>query len=185
MKRPHGVWTALRGFAECSSSDMAQQILLPTTHKASTRLLVGRHEWIGLPDFGPLPWIAKTDSGARTSTLHATNIVVAADGSTVRFTTTASDGSPLTCEAPVVRHKIIRNSTGNAKQRVIISTTATFAGGLTFPIHLTLADRSNMKCPVLLGRRAMAGYFLIDPQSDYLLGNQQDFFNTTFPQTPQ
>jgi ribosomal protein S6--L-glutamate ligase len=181
MKRPHGVWKAQRVFTESSSAAMALEFSLPTTHKASERLLIGRHEWIGLPEFGSQPWVAKTDSGARTSTLHATEITVSADGQTVRFTTTCSDQSTLVCEAPIVRCKIIRSSAGIAEQRVIVATTAIFAGGLSFPIELTLADRSNMKCPVLLGRRAMAGYFLIDPQSDYLLGNQNDFFQTALP----
>lgn len=160
---------------------MAQQCHLPTTHKASARLVVGRHEWIGLPAFGAQPWVAKTDSGARTSTLHATGIILAPDEQTVQFTTRSSDGTTIDCTAQVTRSKIIRTSNGFAEQRIIMTTTAVFAGGLSFPIELTLADRSNMKCPVLLGRRAMAGYFLIDPQSDYLLGNQQEFLTTAFP----
>ena len=183
MKRTQGIWKALRVFEQNSSSAMARQCDLPTSHKASSRILVGRHEWIGFPNFGPHSWVAKTDSGARTSTLHATDITLSTDGQTVHFTTRSSDGMTIPCQAKVSRNKVIRNSTGTAQQRIIIETTALFAGGLSFPIELTLSDRSNMKCPVLLGRRAMAGYFLIDPQSDYLLGNQQEFLNTTFPTT--
>lgn len=181
MKRLQGVWKAQRVFDQSSSSAMAQQCHLPSSHKASARLLVGRHEWIGLPDFGAHSWVAKTDSGARTSTIHATNIVVGPDGHTVHFTTRSSGGTTIPCSATIAHSKVIRNSTGISQQRIIIKTTAVFAGGLSFPIELTLADRTNMKCPVLLGRRAMAGYFLIDPQSNYLLGNQQEFLTTTFP----
>jgi hypothetical protein len=136
----------------------------------SSRIIIGRHEWITLPDFSAIPWIAKTDSGARTSTLHATDVTLSSDQQTAHFRTIASDGGPLECKAPVLRHKLIRNSAGATELRIIIATTAVFSGGLRFPIQLTLADRCHMKCPVLLGRRAMAGYFLIDPQSDYLLG---------------
>jgi hypothetical protein len=180
--RLQGAWKAQRVFVESSAADLARKHDLPTSHKASTRLLVGRHEWIGLPLLGELPWIAKTDTGARTSTLHATGIRVDADGTTVHFRTIDGEGRAIDCQAPLSRYKNIRNSTGSAQHRVIIRTTAVFAGGLSFPIELTLADRSHMKCPVLLGRRAMAGYFLVDPQSDYLLGDLNDFLNTSpFP----
>jgi hypothetical protein len=176
--RLQGAWTAHRVFVKNSAAALAQQHELPTSQKASTRLLVGRHEWIGLPLLGSLPWIAKTDTGARTSTLHATEIHVDAAAALVHFRTTDSQGGTIDCHAPLSRYKSIRNSTGSAQHRVIIRTNAVFAGGLSFPIELTLADRSHMKCPVLLGRRAMAGYFLVDPQSNYLLGDHNDFLNT-------
>lgn len=177
MKHPNGAWTALRQFTDLPSADIARDCQLPCSRMVSSRIIIGRHEWITLPDFSTTPWIAKTDSGARTSTLHATDVTLSSDQQTAHFHTIASDGSPLECAAPVLRHKLIRNSAGMTELRVIISTTAIFFGGLSFPIQLTLADRSHMKCPVLLGRRAMAGYFLIDPQSDFLLGKHS--FNST------
>lgn len=180
-KRQQGTWEAKRVFVENNSADLAQRYQLPTSLRASKRLLVGRHEWIGLPQLSPHPWLAKTDTGARTSTIHATNIRIANDGVTVHFQTTQPDGTAIECHAPLARTKSIRNSTGDAQQRLIIRTRAVFCGGLQFEIELTLADRSHMKCPVLLGRRAMAGYFLVDPQSDYLLGNREDFLHQTTP----
>lgn len=177
--RLHGVWKAQRVFIHQSSAAMAHAFALPTTHQASSRLLVGRHEWLGLPDLGPLPWIAKTDTGARTSTLHATDVWIADDSRTVHFKTTDGQGNIIACYAPLSRTKTIRNSAGIAEHRVIILTRAVFAGGLSYSIELTLTDRQHMKCPALLGRRALSGYFLVDPQSDYLLGNLDDFLSST------
>lgn len=178
-QRAQGVWKAQRIFVPQNSATLAQEFHLPTTHRASSRLLVGRHEWLGLPALGPLPWIAKTDTGARTSTLHATDVRIDATTGTVHFVTIDSRGQRLPCTAPLSHTKTIRNSAGIAEHRVIILTTAVFAGGLSFPIELTLADRTHMKCPALLGRRAMSGYFLVDPQSDYLLGNLDDFLRNS------
>ncbi|MFM2170402.1 MAG: hypothetical protein RI957_631 [Verrucomicrobiota bacterium] len=176
--RRQGVWKARRVFVKSHAAELAREHQLPTTLRASTRLLIGRHEWVGLPDLGVLPWIAKTDTGARTSTLHASRIEIDEHSHTVSFETRDHAGTIISCSAPLSRFKTIRNSTGNTQHRVLIRTTATFAGGLTFPIELTLADRSHMKCPMLLGRRAMSGYFLVDPQSDYLLGNLDDFLSS-------
>jgi len=53
-------------------------------------------------------------------------------------------------------------------------TEAMAAGGFTWRIRLTLANRAVMKSPMLLGRRALAGYFLIDPQGDHLVGALRD-----------
>jgi hypothetical protein len=178
-ERTQGVWKAQRVFVPQPSAELAEEFRLPTTHRASSRLLVGRHEWIGLQELGPLPWIAKTDTGARTSTLHATEVEIDATTRTVHFLTTTSDGTIIACRAPLSRTKTIRNSAGITEHRPIILTRAVFAGGLTFSIELTLTDRRHMKCPVLLGRRALAGYFLVDPQSDYLLGNLDDFLSST------
>lgn len=37
-------------------------------------------------------------------------------------------------------------------------------------VRLSLADRSVMKCPMLLGRKALAGRFVVDPQASQVFG---------------
>ena len=175
MKHQQGTWQATRVFRKTSSAKIVEELALPTTHKASTRLLLGRHEWVAFPDLSVDAIVAKVDSGARTSTLHAENIHLADDGQTVKFTTRSRDNGVIHCHAIVSHTKHIKNSTGLSRSRIVIKTRVAFAGGLQFSIELTLANRSKMKCPVLIGRRAMAGYFMIDPQSNYLLGNLTHF----------
>lgn len=183
MKTPHGTWQAERVLQPCDSATLAAQLALPTSFGSKPRLLIGRNEWIAFPDLALGPIIAKTDSGARTSTLHAEQIIVSDDGKTVRFFTRDAHQHKVPCESPIIHNKKIKNSTGRSHQRIVILTTATFAGGLSFPIELTLANRSRMKYPVLLGRRAMSGYFCIDPQCDYLLGGLKQF-STPPPSLP-
>lgn len=177
MKNPHtGTWIAERIFLSESSATLAQRFHLPTLQKASKRLLVGRLEWLSLPALRLSPWLAKTDTGARTSCLHATDVSLDADGKMVHFVTTGDDGQALSCCAKLSRIKSIRNSSGVASQRFIISTNVELPGGLRFAMEFSLADRRHMKCPILLGRRALAGHFLVDPQSQFLLGS--------FPSSP-
>ena len=178
MKHQQGTWQATRVFRKATSAQIAEEIALPTTHKASARILLGRHEWVAFPGLSLDPIIAKMDSGARTSTLHAENIHLAENGQSVSFNTRSRDNELIKCNAIVSHHKNIKNSTGLSRTRIVIKTVATFAGGLQFPIELTLANRSKMKCPVLIGRRAMVGYFMIDPQSNYLLGDLTHFSHT-------
>ena len=82
-----------------------------------------------------------------------------------------SDNSVLvTCEAPVHRLGRVKSSTGVAGHRFFIETDAMLAGGFVWRIRLTLANRAEMRCPMLLGRQALAGFFLIDPQGNHLKG---------------
>lgn len=70
----------------------------------------------------------------------------------------------------MVKRSRVRSSTGRARRRVFIETEACLAGGFRRRILLSLADRAVMKCPMLLGREALAGFFLVDPQGAHLLG---------------
>lgn len=134
------------------------------------RLVIGRREWISLPDLGVSPLNAKTDSGARSSSIHAENVSLSADEEHVSFTTTNHFGEIVVCHAPVSRTARVRSSSGIARKRIFIQTTAMLVGGFRWSILVSLANRSEMQCPMLLGRRALAGYFLIDPQGNHLLG---------------
>ena len=79
----------------------------------------------------------------------------------------------IECNAPVARFGRVRSSTGIARKRVFIETTAIVCGGFRWTILVSLVNRSDMLCPILLGRRALAGYFLIDPQGTHLLGTRR------------
>jgi len=134
------------------------------------KLVIGRREWIALPELGVSPLNAKTDSGARSSSIHAEEVQLSEDERSVRFTTINHYSERISCEAPVARIARVRSSTGKAKKRIFIQTTATVPGGFSWSILVSLANRSDMLCPMLLGRRALSGYFLIDPQGAHLLG---------------
>jgi hypothetical protein len=138
------------------------------------RLVIGRREWIALPDLGVCPLNAKTDSGALSSSIHAENVVLAEDKKSVAFTTTNHHGTLVNCQAAVARLGRVRSSSGKARKRIFIQTTAVLPGGFTWTVLVSLANRSDMRCPLLLGRRALAGYFLIDPQASRLLGTRKD-----------
>lgn len=165
---------------EMPSAQLAQELGLPWKQVGMPRLLLGRREWVALPEFGVGPLHAKTDSGARTSSLHAEQIQVSPDGKHVLFVTCDHYGRRITCEAPLAGSGKVRSSTGVARKRYYIETEAVFPGGFAWTIRLTLANRSDMRCPMLLGRRALAGFFLIDPQGDHLMGARRDL-ESLFP----
>jgi hypothetical protein len=166
---------------ESSSQDLAAALGLPARGTGAPRLVIGRREWIALPDLGVSPLNAKIDSGARSSCLHAADVVLSEDEKSVHFTTSTHHKQIITCESPVVRIARVRSSSGKAKKRIFIETTAMLSGGFTWKILVSLTDRSEMRCPMLLGRRALAGYFLIDPQAAHLLGPRRQLESYLVP----
>lgn len=170
MKR---IFKAVPEAVESSSQEAAASLGLPWRGTGMPRLVIGRREWISLPDLGVSPVNAKTDSGARSSSIHAENVMLSADEKTVTFTTLNHYNEHIPCKAPVARIARVRSSTGKARKRIFIETTAVLPGGFSWTILVSLANRSEMLCPMLLGRRALSGYFLIDPQGAHLLGQRR------------
>ena len=159
---------------ETPAMDVARELGLPAAKYGTPRLLIGRREWLGLPEFGISPLNAKTDSGARSSSLHAEDIEISPDGTRVSFVTINHYGGRIRCDTEVAGSTKVRSSSGVERKRVYIETEAVLAGGFRWRIRLTLANRVKMKCPLLLGRRALAGFFLIDPQGSHLLGGVRE-----------
>lgn len=159
-----------------SPADLAAELQLPVRGKLREKLIIGRREWLGLPQLGVDLINAKVDTGAYTSSLHASEVeVINRDGeSRVRFLTHNHRGDEIECEAALVRRKKIKSSTGKGRMRYIIMTEAEIFGAFRWKIMLSLADRSVMKCPLLLGRRALSGYFVVDTQASHLFGNVSD-----------
>lgn len=171
MKR---IFKAIPESVEFPSKELAASLGLPWKGTGMPRMVIGRREWIALPELGVSPLNAKTDSGARSSSIHAEDVELAEDEKSVRFSTTNHYNERISCEAAVARIARVKSSTGKARKRIFIETTATLPGGFSWSILISLANRSEMLCPMLLGRRALSGYFLIDPQGAHLLGPRRD-----------
>ena len=133
--------------------------------------LVGWRELVGLPDLVDARIPAKIDTGARTSSLHATDIErFDRDGQRwVRFQLDLGDGrsEAVTCEVPRADRRIITSSNGEGQERFIIKTALTL-GSHTFRAEFSLADRSDMKFPILIGRTALRRRFVVDSGRSYL-----------------
>lgn len=136
---------------------------------------IGWREWVGLPELGITRLKAKTDTGARTSALGAKRIRVEEqpDGGVVACFDVHPDRRrpefAVSCRAPLIGQRRVTNSGGIAQDRYVIQTLAVLAEQ-EWSIEVTLTDRSDMMFPMLLGRTAIAGRFLVDPSSSYLFG---------------
>lgn len=159
-----------------SSKLVAQELSLPVKGRLKSKIMIGRREWMALPELGIDMVTAKVDTGAYTSSLHAENIeAFERDGEQwVKFVTFSHHGDSVPCEARVHTKKRIKSSTGVGRKRVIIQTKVLVAGGFEWQVLFSLADRSVMQCPLLLGRKALSGYFVVDTQASHLFGNIQN-----------
>jgi hypothetical protein len=140
--------------------------------RTRTVTTLGWREWVALPHLGGLRLEAKLDTGARTSTLHATSIeAFERDGRTwVRFVTPGAAG-PV--EAPAVDHRDVRSSSGHSDRRYVIETQIVLAGDVV-DVELTLTNRSRMRYPMLVGRTALAGRFAVDPARVHLAAGPEE-----------
>lgn len=127
-----------------------------------------------LPDFEEARIKAKIDTGARTSAVHAWDIMAfEKDGAKwVRFELhplQKNNTKRIYCDAPVMDERLIRSSNGQITKRFLIRTRLKL-GSRTWPIDLTLSRRDEMGFRMLLGRTALSGRTLIDPSASYLCG---------------
>ncbi|MFB0611384.1 ATP-dependent zinc protease family protein [Aurantiacibacter poecillastricola] len=130
--------------------------------------VVGWREVVGLPALGLSDIPAKIDTGARTSSLHAEVLeeIMREDGKYVRFAVDW-DGVTHECEAIHVDVRGITSSNGEAQKRFVIKTTLQI-GEMQFRAEISLADRSVMKFPLLVGRSALRRRFLVDSSRSWL-----------------
>lgn len=138
------------------------------------KLVVGSEEWCSLPELNIDAIKVRVDSGAKTSALHAVNIApFKKDGNQwVRYDVhpLQDDGkTTIHCESPVIDKRKVKSSSGLVEVRYVIRTALTMANS-TWDIEVTLANRDSMGYRMLLGRQAMSGKILVDPEVSLKLG---------------
>ncbi len=135
---------------------------------------VGWREWVSLPDLGIPAIKAKLDTGARTSSLHAFMIETFRSGGRlkVRFgihPLQRRQDIEIFCSADVVDQRYVIDSGGHRELRYFIETPVRI-GQRSWDIEISLSNRDIMRHRMLLGRTAMQGRLLVDPQGSYLAG---------------
>jgi hypothetical protein len=143
----------------------------------TSRPVTGWREWVALPALGIPAIKAKIDTGARTSALHTFDLETFADNGLeyARFRLhplQKRTDIELTCIAPVLEQRIVRDSGGHAEERLVIRSDIVL-GSMNWPIEITLTNRDDMMFRMLLGRSALRGAELIvDPAASYRFGRK-------------
>ena len=134
--------------------------------KAEAKKIIGWREWVSLPDLGIGEIKAKIDTGARSSSIHATiqkfhhkngKQFVNFDIYPIQRTKSIV----VSCRSEVQEYRKVRSSNGQAEIRPVILTTLEILGERR-PIELTLTNRDAMGFRLLLGRSGFRERFLVD-----------------------
>ncbi|WP_445452168.1 30S ribosomal protein S6--L-glutamate ligase [Flavobacterium sp. 25HG05S-40] len=138
------------------------------------KIILGSEEWCTFPELGIPAIKARVDSGAKTSALHAINIApfIKDAENWVKFDINPIQNNIKTvihCEAKLIDKRIVKSSSGYREQRFVIQTILKI-GNDSWEIEMTLTNRDSMGFRMLLGREAMSGRILVDPEQKYLLG---------------
>ncbi len=139
-------------------------------------LRIGWKERLDFPEWGLKRVRVKVDTGARTSALDAVgyDLVEVAEGLVVarlRLDLRRRRARRVReVETPVVGMTVVRNTGGTSERRPVVEALVRL-GPVLRRIRLTVARRAGMCCPMILGREALAGAFVVDVSGKYLLGS--------------
>lgn len=131
--------------------------------------IIGWKESVSFPDWGIAHVSAKADTGARGCALDVRRVVELADGR-LQFEVILDRGSgprTQTVVARMIGHTRVRSSNGVVQERYRVETRVRI-GRVVKRAEFSLTTRRQMIHRVLLGRRFLAGTFLVDSEKTYL-----------------
>ena len=140
--------------------------------------IIGSEEWCVFNELGIPAIKARVDSGAKTSSIQATNLKIISKGGQewVKFEVSPLQENrsiAIECQAKLVDRRMVKSSSGISEERLVIKTPVTI-GESTFDIELTLANRDTMEFRMLLGREALNERFIVNPAVNYQLQSFED-----------
>ncbi len=131
---------------------------------------LGWRERLALPQLGIGMLKAKLDTGARSSSLHVDTLEsFQRDGVTwLRFSLHLRRREPMAvrCEVPALDRRAVTDTGGRRTERWFIRSEVQLAGA-RFDVDINLTDRRHMLFPMLLGRSALRGRFIVDSARSY------------------
>lgn len=137
--------------------------------------IIGNKELISILDLELYDLDAKIDTGADSNSLHCDDIFID-DENIVHFKLLdkvhpAYHGKKMAI--PLYKMKKVRSSNGEFQKRASIRVKVEFFGKKYMTV-ISLADRSDMRFPMLIGKKFLANKFLVDVSKEYLAKKSKD-----------
>ncbi|NNM18781.1 MAG: 30S ribosomal protein S6--L-glutamate ligase [Croceitalea sp.] len=135
--------------------------------------LIGCEEWCVFENMGIPAIKARVDSGAKTSSIQATNIKVYNKGAQewVKFEVNPLQENrsiAIECDARLIDRRMVKSSSGISEERLVVKSFMTL-GDASFDIELTLANRDTMEYRMLLGREALNDRYIVNPAKNFAI----------------
>jgi len=138
--------------------------------ESKDRSIVGQVETIKVHELD-LDYKARIDTGAKTTSIHATNIKVTGEdsdsddmrdhlGETVEFTSINESGDKATYKGKIIKVSKIRNAQG-VERRYAVKMDLGWNGEHK-RVAVNLRDRSKLDYKLLIGRNWLSGDYLVD-----------------------
>lgn len=136
------------------------------------RRVIGTFEKVNFPEYGGGLVVAKIDTGAYTGALHCERIEERqVEGGKVLVFEPLDGGMEITKDDFVIKY--VKSSNGKRQKRYFVTTEIELLGE-THVISLSLTDRSDMRWPVLIGRRFLKqNHYVVDPHRNDAYREQQ------------
>ena len=136
---------------------------------SADKMLVGELEYVYIDPPG-VNVVARIDTGATSSSLHAENLVpFERDGEDwVRFDMVVSESDSVSVERQVIRHvRVVQQADPGGSRRPVVAMRVRL-GDIQDTFELTLADRSHLENEMILGRNFLADVTLVDVGQQFI-----------------
>lgn len=138
------------------------------------KTIIGRLEYVSFPDFGIENIEAKVDTGAYNGAVHVSLVEECTheNSPAIRFRLIDEDHPQYQDKdffASEFTQKSIRSSNGESELRYLIPIRFVM-GGKEYTSYFSLSKRDGMRRPVLLGRKNIKKYFLVNAARKFVLG---------------
>lgn len=136
---------------------------------SADKLLVGALEYVYMDPPG-VNVIARIDTGATSSSLHADNLVhFERDGEDwVRFDMMVNEDDAVSVERQIVRHvRVVQQADPRGSRRPVVAMRVRL-GDIQDTFEFTLADRSHLENGLILGRNFLADVTLVDVGQQFI-----------------
>jgi hypothetical protein len=135
--------------------------------------IIGKAEKVSFPELGLEGVYARVDTGAKTSSVWASEVTLADEILRVVF---FGETSPLytgeTVQFDDYDHTVVSTSTGHVQRRYKVKLLVKVRGKKV-RAWFTLADRSTQVYPVLIGRNVLSGKFVVDVKKGRVLKDEE------------
>lgn len=166
------VGLVMLGCQTISHSPSVSSLNNSSLEKYSNSVVIGKTEYVDLPDLGLKHVEMKVDTGAQTSTMHAFDInELERDGEkfvSFKINPYRENKQIEQFEVKLFDKRKVKGTCGKAIMRPVIRSTIKL-GDQVRVVEFTLSDRSKMQYRFLLGREALKDNVLVNPGAEFLL----------------